>query len=66
MHATEDKIYKIVRRYEKGNFRTIKRGLTLSEAQEHCRRSDTKNGSPGEPGYWCDGYDFDIPKKRRS
>ena len=43
--------YKIVRFRFKGNKRTIKRGLTLQEAQAHCRRDDTR----GEG--WFDGYE---------
>ena len=45
--------YKIVRftfgEYDKN--KTIKRGLTLEEAQEHCQRDDTH-----EAGVWFDGY----------
>lgn len=43
--------YKIVRFRFKGNKRTIKRGLTLEEAQAHCQRADTSG-----PG-WFDGYE---------
>ena len=43
--------YRIVRmRFNKPN-KVIKRGLTLEEAQEHCRREDTHG-----PG-WFDGYE---------
>lgn len=46
--------YKIVRFYaphlNKSN-RTIKTGLTLEEAQEHCSRDDTR-----KEGEWFDGY----------
>jgi hypothetical protein len=43
--------YKIIRMRVNGRSRTIKRGLSLEEAQAHCRRKDTKG-----PG-WFDGYD---------
>lgn len=47
--------YKIVRFYaphlNKSN-RVIQRGLTLEEAQEHC-----KNPSTRKAGEWFDGYD---------
>jgi hypothetical protein len=50
-------MYKIVRFYREDGFpgpprRTIKTGLTLEEAQEHCQRDDTR-----EEGVWFDGYD---------
>ena len=45
--------YKIIRFTFDGSPRTVKRGLTLEEAQAHCRREDTH----GEG--WFDGYDED-------
>ncbi len=55
--------YKIVRHYypdSRGDHRrprTIKRGLTLEQAQEHCQRDDTR-----KEGQWFDGYDHDCCK----
>lgn len=44
--------YKIIRFYQDDRpSKTVKRGLTLDEAQAHCRREDTH----GEG--WFDGYD---------
>ena len=46
--------YKIVRFYRDGRHRrTIKKGLTLEQAQAHCEREDTA----GEG--WFDGYTED-------
>ena len=46
--------YKIVRFYRDGrNRRTIKKGLSLEQAQAHCEREDTA----GEG--WFDGYTED-------
>lgn len=42
--------YQIIRFRFQGRNRVIKRGLTLEEAQAHCRRADTRG-----PG-WFDGY----------
>ena len=54
-HFTAPMTYKIVRFYaphlNKSN-RVIQRGLTLEEAQEHC-----KNPSTRKAGEWFDGYD---------
>lgn len=44
------KTYKIIRFRFEGKSRTIKKGLTLEEAQEHCQRDDTKGDG------WFDGY----------
>lgn len=48
--------YKIIRMYRDANTpsQVIKRGLTLREAQAHCKRSDTKGDG------WFDGYDLDT------
>ena len=46
--------YKIVRFYLNDAPRTIKRGLTLDEAQAHCRRDDTRGDG------WFDGFDHDT------
>lgn len=52
--------YKIVRQYRNGDKRTIKRGVTLAEAQKHCR--DPKTSKKDEFGVieWMDGYDDDV------
>tara|TARA_R110002020_G_scaffold53057_5_gene148757 strand:+ start:6806 stop:6958 length:153 start_codon:yes stop_codon:yes gene_type:complete len=42
--------YKIIRFSFNGSNRVMKRGLTLEEAQAHCKREDTH----GEG--WFDGY----------
>ncbi len=44
--------YRIVRYHFKGRHEIIKTGLTLAEAQEHCRKPETR-----EDGKWFDGYE---------
>lgn len=47
-------IYRVIRFYQNEQTpRTIKQGLTLSEAQAHCKRPDTR-----KEGVWFDGYDY--------
>lgn len=50
---SDDKTYKIIRfRFRQhGDNEVVVRGLTLAQAQAHCRREDTH----GEG--WFDGYD---------
>lgn len=57
--------YKIVRMFFKGRKYTIKRGLTLEQAQKHCRDPETSSstceGAEGRRrtrmhGRWFDGY----------
>jgi hypothetical protein len=56
--------YKIVRTWPDVMEKTIARGLTLEEAQAHCRDPKThKLDSFGIP-IWFDGYDNDDKKRR--
>jgi hypothetical protein len=50
--------YKIIRFQFTGGVTIIKRGLTLDEAQAHCRREDTHGGTGTSS--WFDGYDVDV------
>ena len=43
--------YKIVRFHRDMDSQVVARGLTLEEAQAHCRRDDTKGNG------WFDGYE---------
>lgn len=60
--------YKIIRHFQDAENKTIKRGLTLEEAQEHCRDPETssrtctnthvtKHHSNANRGAWFDGYE---------
>lgn len=62
--------YKIVRCYLRGcnRPRTIKRGLTLEQAQQHCRNPETSSRTATSTaarrrtqarGPWFDGYEDD-------
>jgi len=51
--------YKIIRFKFEGNDRVIKRGLTLEEAQEHCKDPETSGSTCSDlkrRGMWFDGY----------
>jgi hypothetical protein len=58
--------YKIVRMYQRGGNATIATGLTLEQAQEHCRDPETSSRTATSPegkkrtqfcGPWFDGYE---------
>ncbi len=58
--------YKIVRMYFKGVKRTIETGLTLEQAQEHCKDPETSSSTctkaankarTRSKGPWFDGYE---------
>lgn len=58
--------YKIVRMYQRGGKRTIETGLTLEEAQAHCRDPETSSSTcrkrsnkmrTNSRGPWFDGYE---------
>lgn len=57
--------YKIVRFYQNGTKRTIQTGLTLDEAQAHCKDPETSSRTATsaaarrrtrEKGPWFDGF----------
>lgn len=49
-HHVEEKTYKIVRHRQNDNNEVVRTGLTLDEAQAHCRDEDTHGDG------WFDGY----------
>ena len=53
----EPRLYRIIRFRYNGTSRTLRNGLTLTEAQAHCARPDTSSHSTG-PGAWFDGFDY--------
>lgn len=53
----EPRIYRIIRFRFNGRSRTIRNNVTLTEAQNHCKRPDTSSHSTGN-GAWFDGYEY--------
>ncbi len=60
--------YKIVRMYFRGGKRTIETGLTLEQAQAHCKDPETSSSTcqksanvrrTAQKGPWFDGYERD-------
>ena len=58
---TED-TYMIIRFRFHGDNEVITRGLTLEQAQAHCRRPDTYS----ESARWFDGYECETAKANDS
>lgn len=54
---SEPRIYRIIRFRFNGSPHTIRNNVTLTEAQNHCKRPDTSSHSTGA-GAWFDGYDY--------
>ncbi len=52
----EPRIYKLVRCREHGTSRTIRKNVTLSEAQEHCSKPETRGIRAGVR--WFDAYEY--------
>lgn len=59
-------MYHIVRMYQTGKSRVIRRGLTLAQAKKHCRNPETSSKTATTPaakartkkhGSWFDGYE---------
>lgn len=50
------KTYKIIRFKFRGDNKTIKTGLTLEQAQEHCSREDSHKKDSDGHVIWFDGY----------
>jgi hypothetical protein len=66
MSDKELRVYRIVRHYYRGGHRTIRKGLTLAEAQAHCQDPETSSKTAtsarvkrytARVGAWFDGYD---------
>lgn len=56
MTEPEPRIYKIVRFREQGTSRVIRKNVTLTEAQNHCSKPETRGVRAGVR--WFDGYEY--------
>lgn len=56
MTESEPRIYKIVRFRERGASRVIRKHVTLTEAQNHCSKPETRGVRAGVR--WFDGYEY--------
>jgi len=55
-YTPEPRIYRIIRFRFNGTPRTVRAYVTLTEAQAHCQRDDTRGTRDGVR--WFDGYDY--------
>ena len=64
MNDSEGRVYRIIRFRFNGRPRTLRTGLTLSEAQAHCNDPETSSSTASPAtlrrvrGTWFDGYDY--------
>lgn len=48
--------YKVIRFYKSGTRRTVRKGMTLADAQAHCQREDTHKKKKDGTVVWFDGF----------
>lgn len=51
-YMPEPRIYRIIRFRQTGRNRTLRKNVTLTEAQNHCQKPTTRGKG------WFDGYDY--------
>ena len=56
MTESEPRIYRIIRFTERGGKRNIRKNVTLTEAQNHCSKPETRGVRAGVR--WFDGYEY--------
>jgi len=56
MTESEPRIYRIIRFTERGTRRNIRKNVTLTEAQNHCSKPETRGVRAGVR--WFDGYEY--------